>query len=299
MSVFPSSPPGQIVDAHHHFWWEPTVHDYPWMSDELAAIRSTFGPEELRPVLARCGAAHTVLVQTRSTLLETRHFLEVARTTEFIAGVVGWVDLAAPDVGTTLADLQVSSGGQYLRGIRHQVHDEPDPTWLLRPAVLDGLRAVRDAGLAYDLLIRPRELPAAVEVAQCLPDLRLVVDHIAKPPIATGALDGWGSGLAALSKFPNVSCKLSGMVTEARWSDWTVEDIHPYAERVLSWFGSERVMFGSDWPVCLLAASYDDVLATCRRLIAGLSPSEQDRVLRGNAITVYRLEGAGAVTRVG
>ena len=266
------------------------MHDYPWMTDDLAVIRHTFGPDDLRPLLAAYGIRSSVLVQTRSSALETRAFLELASRTDFIAGVVGWVDLTGPDVGDTLAGLQAGAGGQYLRAIRHQVHDEPDPDWLQQESVLNGLRAVQDAGLAYDLLIRARELPAAIEVAQRLPDLRLVVDHLAKPPIVTGELGGWEGGMAALSRHENVSCKLSGMVTEASWSRWTVADLRPYVERVLTWFGPERLMFGSDWPVCLLATSYKEVFETCSMLMAGLSQSNRDNVLGGNAIDVYRLD---------
>src|SRR5579872_1174055 len=282
------------VDAHHHFWWEPTLHDYPWMTDDVSALRRTFSPDDLQPLLAACGIGYTVLVQTRSSLPETRLFLALAARSEFCAGVVGWVDLTRADVADTLAELQEGPGGRYLRAIRHQVHDELDPAWLRQDRVLDGLGAVRDAGLAYDLLIRPRELPAAIEVAKRLPDLPLVVDHIAKPPIAAGRLDGWPGGMAALSRFENVYCKLSGMVTEAKWNSWSPGDIRPYAERVLTWFGPERVLFGSDWPVCLLAASYEEVFATARSLIDGLSPADRDRVLGTNAVRVYRLEIAEA-----
>jgi L-fuconolactonase len=179
------------------------------------------------------------------------------------------------------------------------VHDEPDPDWLLEDRVLAGLQAVRDAGLVYDLLIRPRELPAAIEAARRFPDLPLVIDHIAKPPIAIGQLNGWTGGMAALSRCENVSCKLSGMVTEAKWASWTIGDLRPYAERVLSWFGPDRVLFGSDWPVCLLAASYEEVFAACRSLIASLSRTEQSRVLGGNAVTIYHLEIAADIASPG
>jgi L-fuconolactonase len=277
------------VDAHHHFWWDPTPADYPWMTDELAPIRRSFGPDDLRPHLQTAGIDRTILVQTRSSLDETRRFLHIAEDTDFIAGVVGWVDLTAGDVPATLADLRAAPGGRYLVGIRHQVHDEDDPDWLLRPDVIRGLHAVAAADLSYDLLVRTRELPAALAIARQLPDLGLVTDHIAKPPVATGEINDWAHAMAPFSDLPNVSCKLSGMVTEADWRRWTPDDLLPYVQRVIGWFGEDRLLFGSDWPVCLLAASYADVLAACRHTIANLTSSANTKIMGENAIRVYRL----------
>src|SRR3954447_10826198 len=186
------------VDAHHHFWPQPTRWLYPWMTDEQAAIRRPFGPEDLRPLLQSRGIDWTVLVQTRSSLDETRDFLAIANATDFVAGVVGWADLTQPNVDMALADLKASPTGQWLVGIRHQVHDEPDPEWLLRPDVQRGLRAVAAAGVAYDLLGRPGDRPAATTVARRMPELRLVLDHAAKPPIAAGTPEPWASRLATL-----------------------------------------------------------------------------------------------------
>jgi len=270
-----------IVDAHHHFW-DPARADYSWMTDELAPIRRAFGPDDLRPLLERRGIDRTVLVQTRSSVDETRELLATAAATDFVAGVVGWVDLAAPDVADALDALREGPDGRWLVGIRHQVHDEPDPDWLVRPDVLRGLRAVGEAGLAYDLLVRPRELPAALTAARALPDVRFVVDHCAKPRVRDGADPEWAERLEPLAGLPNVVCKLSGLVTEADWRRWTPADLGPILSRVLDWFGPERVLIGSDWPVCLLAGSYDQVLDALPPLPAA--------ALGGNAARVYRLQ---------
>ena len=279
-----------VVDAHHHFW-DPARHDYPWMGDELAAIRRPFGPKDLAPLLAAARVDRTVLVQTISSLDETREFLATAASTSFIAGVVGWVDLTAPAVGDTLAELQAGPGGDFLVAIRHQVHDEPDPRWLLRDDVQHGIRAVGDAGLVYDLLVRTRELPSAVELVRSLPHTSFVLDHIAKPRIADGPRDAtWESAMAPLADCANVFCKLSGMVTEARWTDWTPDDLAPYVRRSLEWFGPERCMFGSDWPVCLMAADYGRVIDALKFAIKELNPDEKNAVLGGNATRVYGLE---------
>jgi L-fuconolactonase len=181
--------------------------------------------------------------------------------------------------------LRQGPGGRYLVGIRHQVHDEPDPDWLMRADVRRGLRAVAGAGLVYDLLVRARELPAALDTVRALPDLRFVVDHVAKPPIASGELEPWATLLAELARFEHVSCKLSGLVTEADWGAWQAEEVVPYASRVLEWFGEDRLIFGSDWPVCGLAASYDAVVELAEYVVGGSS----DRAFGGNAEHFYRL----------
>jgi len=269
-----------IVDAHHHFW-DPTRRRYPWMGDELAAIRRPFGPEDLRPLLEDTGVDRTILVQTISSVDETREFLDTAAANDFIAGVVGWVDLTSPSVAATLASI-VSDG---LVGIRHQVHDEPDARWLLRDDVQRGIGAVGEAGLVYDLLVRARELPAALETVRRNRGVSFVIDHAGKPQIARGSWDsGWEERLAHFSDEPNVACKLSGLVTEADWKSWTPEELEPYVRRVVGWFGPERCMFGSDWPVCLLAASYPQVMDALRQ-ITGFD----GEIFGGTARRVYRL----------
>lgn len=268
------------VDAHHHFW-DPARRPYPWMGEELAAIRRPFGPGDLRPLLQANGISRTVLVQTVSTVEETREFLDVAASQEFIGGVVGWVDLTSPQIAQMLRSI---AGGK-LVGIRHQVHDEPDPDWLLRDEVQRGIAEVGEAGLVYDLLVRPRELPAALQTVRRHSGMSFVIDHASKPRIANELRDSeWEAGLAPLSDLPNVACKLSGLVTEADWNSWTPEQLEPYVRRVLRWFGRERCMFGSDWPVCLLAATYDRVVDAIQQIVG-----QDEAIFGGTAVNVYGL----------
>jgi L-fuconolactonase len=265
-----------VIDAHVHFW----DGRLDWMTDEMAVLERPYGPEELRPSLAAHGVDGVVLVQTHASLDETKRFLALAGANNLVAGVVGWVDLTAPDVAALLAELGESP---HLVGVRHQVHDEPDPAWLLRDDVQRGVAAVEAAGLAYDLLVRPRELPAALEVARRFPELRLVIDHAAKPPVASGELEPWRALMAPFAGLEHVSCKVSGLVTEADWGRWELDDLVPYVSRLVEWFGTERLLFGSDWPVCLLAASYDEVVAACEHVLGDLAP------LGRTAAQVYRL----------
>ncbi len=278
-----------IVDAHHHFW-DPNRAAYPWMTDELAKIRRPFGPADLEPQLKHCGVERSIVVQARADLDETRELLATAALTDFLAGVVGWIDLTDGRATDTIAELKALPGGSKLVGIRHQVHDEPDPTWLLRGDVQRGLAAVGAAGLAYDLLVRTRELPAALETARRFPDLRFVIDHIGKPPIRDGReTAGWAQAMAPFSDLVHVSCKLSGMVTEADWTRWRPRDLAPYVDQVLGWFGPGRCIFGSDWPVCLLAADYGQVFHALLTTLDGLDRTATDDVLGATAIRVYQL----------
>ncbi len=277
-----------IIDAHHHFW-DPAAADYPWLTDDLAPIRRAFGPADLEPVLRKNGVDVTILVQTRSSLEETVEFLAISDETRFVRGVVGWVDLTDAGVADTIAALDERPGGGHLVGIRHQAHDEPDPDWLVRDDVVRGIEAVGRAGLAYDLLVRSRELPAAVALARRLPDVRFVIDHVAKPPIASGELEPWASLIAPFGELEHVACKVSGMVTEADWSTWTAADLQPYVDHVVEVFGPDRLLFGSDWPVCLLAGSYDRVLDAARATLANLGDDDRAKVLGGTTARVYRL----------
>ncbi len=277
------------IDSHHHFW-DPDRATYPWMTDDLAPIRRRFGPADLRPLIDGMRISRTILVQTRSSTNETEEFIATAAAERFIAGVVGWVDLTDPAVADEIARLRAAPGGDRLVGIRHQVQDEPDPEWLARPDVRRGLAAVASAGLAYDLLVRPRELSAAFDAAAALPDLRFVVDHIGKPRIAAAEMEPWAGRIRSMAELPNVACKLSGLVTEAAWGSWTTVDLHPYVDAVLDAFGPERLMFGSDWPVCLLAASYDRVVSADRELLAALSADERARIFGVTAMEVYGLD---------
>jgi L-fuconolactonase len=280
------------IDAHHHFW-DPARFSYPWLAGAaMDPIRRAFAPDDLRGALGPERIDGTVLVQTLSSLLETRGFLELAAATDFVYGVVGWVDLTSPGVADDLDALLDGPAGRWLVGIRHQVHDEPDPDWLARADVRRGLAAVQARGLAYDLLVRARELPAAVGAARDLPGLQFVLDHIAKPRIADGRDDPWSQRLPALAAQPNVAVKLSGMVTEADWATWSAGDLRPFVGQVAGWFGVERLLFGSDWPVCLLAGSYHAVLGGLLDALPALTPAELDRVLGLNALRVYQLDKA-------
>jgi L-fuconolactonase len=278
------------VDAHHHLW-DPARRAYPWMDESVAAIRRPFGVADLDAAAGPEAFEATIAVQAVSSVEETEELLDAAAVPGRVAGVVGWVDLADPEVAATLAGLRARPGGRALVGVRHQVHDEPDPDWLLRDQVLDGLAAVADAGLVYDLLVRERELPAARVVAERLPELTLVVDHLAKPRIREGAMEPWAVGLAALAHHPNVACKVSGLVTEADWRAWTPAQLVPYVAHAAKVFGPERLLFGSDWPVCLLAAGYAEVVAAATEALgrAGLGPAEREAVLGANARRLYRL----------
>jgi L-fucono-1,5-lactonase len=252
-----------VVDSHQHFW-DPTRADYPWMTDDVAVLRRRFGPDDLEPLLRENGVAGSVVVQARHSLDETRELLTLAEETPFLLGVVGWVDLTG-DVAAQLAELRGP-----LVGARHLVHDEPDPGWLLRDDVQRGIAALGVAGLAYDLLVRTRELPAAIETVRRHPETTFVLDHVAKRPPDDVE---WAKRVAELAELPNVACKVSGVFTES-WPQDTVA-------RAIEWFGTDRCMFGSDWPVSLLAVDYADTLA-----IVG-----DDENARGlTAIRTYGLE---------
>lgn len=278
------------VDAHQHFWDPATAH-YPWMSDAVAPLCRRFGPDDLEPLLRENGIDCSIVVQARSDVAETREFMAFAADNDFVAGAVGWVDLTDPAVGDVLDELQAGPNGSKLVGVRHQVEDEPDADWLVRDDVQRGLKAVAQRGLVYDLLLRPPNLPAAVKAVRALPEARFVVDHIAKPLIKAGELEPWESLLREVAASPNVWCKLSGLITEADRENWKTADLVPYVERVVDMFGTERLLFGSDWPVVLLAGSYKDAVDSTLEALPALSPAELDAVMGGNAIALYRPEG--------
>jgi L-fuconolactonase len=280
-----------VVDSHQHFW-DLERFDYPWMTDDLRPIRRNFGPADLEPLLVERGVHRTVVVQATSSVAETRYLLALAAETDFVSGVVGWIDLADPAVGAVVDELRGGDGGDYLVGVRHQVHDEVDPDWLLLAEVQRGLEELAKADLAYDLLVRPRELPAALRTARAQPGLRLVIDHIGKPPIRDGETEEWARGMAPFAALDNVYCKVSGMVTEADWNAWKPADLVPYVQRVLEWFGEDRVMFGSDWPVCLLAASYGEVMDAMDSALGGLGAVARGKIYGENARAFYRLREA-------
>ncbi|MDX3855118.1 amidohydrolase family protein [Streptomyces sp. AK02-01A] len=278
-----------VVDAHHHIW-DLSVRDQDWITGPaMAPIRRDFTLDDLETEARAAGVTATVLVQTVDVPEETPEFLAAADGSELVAGVVGWTDLTAPGVADTLAELRGLPGGDKLVGIRHQVQGEPDPEWLLRPEVRRGLAAVAAAGLVYDLIVRDHQLPAAAEAAKLLPELTFVLDHLGKPPIAAGGMEPWATDIRTLAARPNTVCKLSGMVTEAAWDSWTANGLRPYAGTVLEAFGPDRLMFGSDWPVCRLAATYGEVLDAARTVTDGLSEDERDAVFASTARRVYGL----------
>jgi L-fuconolactonase len=273
-----------VVDAHHHLW-DPALGSYPWMTDELSAIRRPFLPADLLPLLDEASVERTIVVQARADRAESEWLLELARENELISGVVGWVDLASDQVEREIADLQASAGGTKLVGIRHPAHDEADPEWLLREDVRRGIAAVSAAGLVFELLVRTRELPAACTVASSLPDTTFVIDHLAKP--GPEPAPDWSTWMRALSELPNVYAKLSGLVTEASWTDWTASDFASTVGEAVALFGPERLLFGSDWPVCLLAASYAEVVELARGLVADLDERDRRLVFGQNALRIY------------
>jgi L-fuconolactonase len=275
----------EIVDAHHHLW-DLAVRDQPW-THGLPALHRSFHLSDYEPLARAAGVSASVLVQTLVGPDETPEMLALAEDSALVRAVVGWVDLTGPDVAERIAALREGRGGAFLRGIRHQVQGEPDGGWLLRPDVLRGLDALAGAGLVYDLVVRADQLAACVEVAKARPEVAFVLDHCGKPAIAAGEIDAWAADIRELGRLENVSCKLSGLVTEADHTAWTVRDLWPYGDTVLESFGPGRLMYGSDWPVCTLAASFDRVLLTARELTADLSADESGMVFAGTAARVY------------
>lgn len=277
-----------IVDSHQHFW-QVGQFDYPWMSPEVGVLCRDHLPPQLEPLLNRSGVRQTVLVQASNSVTETRWLLNLAARYSFIAGVVGWVDLTATNVDEQLREF---ASDAHFKGVRHLVESEPQDDWLEQPVVLGNLQALAAGGVAYDLLVHPRHLKYAMKVAATCPDLNLVVDHLAKPPIASKELDDWARALKPLAAHRNVWCKLSGLVTEADWANWRTEDLRPYVDKALEYFGPDRLMFGSDWPVCLLAASYEQVLEAAQTLTSELTDDERQKVFAGNATAFYGLAEA-------
>lgn len=276
-----------IVDAHHHVW-DPAAREHEWLA-ALPSLRRRFSVADYAAASGPHRVTASVLVQVLASTAETEDFLALADTAGGpVTGVVGWVDLTSPAAAGEIGRLRGRPGGHRLVGLRHLVQSEPDPAWLERPDVLRGLAAAGRAGLAYDLLVRPGQLAAAIGAAAGLPEVRFVLDHGGKPDIAAGHLQPWAGLVRELARLPNVSCKLSGLVTEAG-PGWTAAAIAPFAGHLLDCFGPERLIFGSDWPVCTAAASYGEVLELARSVLAGLGPAEQAAVLGGNAAAVYRL----------
>ncbi len=274
-----------VIDSHHHFW-DLDKFDYPWMG-EGSPLAVNFGPNELRPLIEASGVDYTVIVQAAESVDETRWLLEIAEETDFVAGVVGWVDLKDPNVGETLDELQQSD---YFKGVRHIWEGEDDPSWLYTSGALAGLREIEARGLCYDFLVKPPNLPYVPKIMDEVPRLRSVIDHIAKPLIKDGVMEPWLSDMRKVASINGMRCKVSGMVTEANHQNWTADDLEPYVHHVLGMFGFDRLMFGSDWPVSTLASPYERVASTARELLDSLRPNEKDAVFGGVAKAFYRLD---------
>lgn len=276
------------IDAHQHFWrYDPTA--YPWIDERMQRIARDFLPTDLQPLLTECGLDGAIAVQARQSLDETHFLVELAQQHDCVKAVVGWADLCADDLDATLDEL---CQHQQLRGLRHIVQDEPDDQFLLRNDFQSGVQKLADRDLVYDILIYPRQLDAAVSFVASLPDQPFVLDHLAKPDIKNQDTAAWQLGFEGLAQFEQVSCKISGMVTEAEWNGWKPDDFRTYLDVALESFGIDRLMFGSDWPVCLLAADgYREVYQLAADWASQLSEHEQQKLFGDNAVRVYGLDG--------
>jgi L-fuconolactonase len=273
------------IDAHQHFW-NFNSHEYSWMTDNMEGLKRDYLPGDLLPLLHQAGFEGCISVQARQTLEESAWLLELANAHSFIRGVVGWVDLCSPELPAQLSRFSRQSK---LVGVRHVVHDEPDDDFMLRAEFRRGIAQLGDFGLTYDLLLYPKHLPAAADLVLEFPRQPFVLDHIAKPAIRGGAVSPWCDDLRRLADRPNVFCKLSGLVTEARWKQWRPEDFHIYLNIASEAFGSERLMIGSDWPVCTLSGDYGATMGIVTGYIQKFSEQQRDAILGGNCARFYKL----------
>jgi L-fuconolactonase len=282
----PNKPP--TIDAHQHFWQLSQPFNYAWLdTPALAPIKRDFLPADLQPHLAACGVDLSIFVQTQHDVRENRWVLGLAEQHPFIAGVIGWVDLASGDCEQQL--LEFKSHPKFV-GIRHVTQDEPDDDFIVRPAILRGLKVLEKHGVPFDLLFYTKHLRHAPALAKALPDLPMVIDHLSKPQIKLGHFDDWRADLKAAAAWPNIYCKLSGMITEADWRTWTAADLKPYVQAAIELFGPQRCMFGSDWPVCELAGSYEQVYAALVEALGPLSESDRAAIFGGTAMRFYGLQ---------
>jgi len=273
------------IDSHQHFWkYEPIKHS--WIDDDMAVIRGDFLPTDLKKVYEENGVDGCVAVQADQTLVETDFLLKLGNENDFIKGVVGWADLRSPDIDSILEKYHSE---KKLKGWRHIVQGEPDHHFLMRPDFLRGISYLEKYGYVYDILVFPHQLGATLEFVKQFPHQKFVIDHIAKPYIKDGFFDGWAVLMKEIAKHQNVHCKLSGMITEADYNTWTPQQIIPYMDWVLKVFGTERIMFGSDWPVCLVAGNYGKVKKLVTDFIANLSKAEQEAIMGKNAVKFYGL----------
>ncbi|MCM3626056.1 amidohydrolase family protein [Paenibacillus glycanilyticus] len=271
------------IDSHQHFWIY-NERDYDWMSEQHKAIQTDFLPEHLKPLLRQIGFDGSIAVQARQSLQETEWLLSLAEQYPEVKGVVGWVDLCSPEIGQ---QLERYGSHPLLKGVRHVVHDEPDDRFMLREDFMNGIAALEKHGLTYDLLLFPKHLPYAVQLVERFPNQPFVLDHIAKPDIAGKGFSPWAQALTRLASHPNVYCKLSGMVTEAAWGIWKEEDFVVYLDAVTRAFGTDRVMIGSDWPVCTLSGTYEQTMNIVKHYVEALTDEQQSLVLGGNCARFY------------
>jgi L-fuconolactonase len=274
------------IDSHQHFWnYNPAEHV--WMSDVMQVLKKDFSPLDLEPLLKEIGFDGCIAVQARQSLEETNWLLKLASENDFIKGVVGWVDLRSPDI---YKQLSAYSNEKKLVGVRHVVHDEPDDNFMLLPAFQNGIAALKDFNLTYDLLLFPKHIPVALQLVEKFPEQSFVVDHIAKPFISKKQFSPWKEDLKELAKHPNVYCKLSGMVTEANWNDWKEDNFIPYLDIVTEAFGTNRIMIGSDWPVCTLSGNYSATMNIVINYANQFSKEISDGILGGNCFDFYKID---------
>ena len=275
-----------IIDSHQHFWnYEPEKHL--WIDDEMSVIRRDFLSDDLQKVFAENGVDACVAVQADQTTEETNFLISIAENNNFIKGVVGWVNLRSESIEE---DLLKYKKYDVVKGFRHVVQGEQDHNFMLRPEFLRGIELLGKYDLCYDILIFPHQLGAALELVKKFPNQKFVIDHIAKPYIKDGFFEGWAVMMREIAKHQNVYCKISGMITEAGYKTWTTEQVHPYMKLVLESFGAGRVMYGSDWPVCLVAGNYSMVKALVTDFITDLSQEEQNAIMGKNAAKFYNLK---------
>lgn len=276
------------IDAHQHFW-DLERFPYPWMPPSPSPLKRNFLPEDLQSILERNRFDGSVVVQATTVPEEAKWLLQLANDNPMMLGVVAWVDLSDPRLGATLDQLQTNDK---FKGVRHPIHDESDDRWMLRTNVIQGLKELERRKIPYDLLLRPQHLPVSLELLERVPTLKVVVDHIAKPLIASRAMDGWADYIEQLAKAPQVHMKLSGMITETGTKEWTADHLKPYVQHVWQLFGSDRCMFGSDWPVCLVAGTWKEVLASFTQALGPVPQVERTKVMGDTATQFYGIDPA-------
>ena len=276
----------QIIDTHQHFWHYDPVRD-DWITEEMSVLKRDYLPSDLAPELKRQHISGCISVQADQSEKETEFLLAQAAAHDFIKGVVGWTDLRSPDIERRLS---AYTDRDYICGFRHIVQGEADHNFLLREAFCRGIKALGAFGFTYDILVYPHQLPAVLEFVRRFPDQAFVIDHLAKPYIRDGFIDGWAVLIREIGRSENVYCKLSGMVTEADWKNWAYEDFVPYLDVVMEAFGPRRVMYGSDWPVCRVAATYDEMFGVIRRYAGQFSAEDQEALYSGNAMYFYGIQ---------